>query len=58
MTKKNIIIVAGALILCIAMGFLYCNFIHSDIKLKNLQKELLLIILINFLMLHTGTFRI
>ena len=38
MTKKNIIIVAGALILCIAMGFLYCNFIHSDIKLKKSSK--------------------
>lgn len=38
MSKKNIIIVAGALILCIAMGFLYCNFIHSDIKLKKSSK--------------------
>lgn len=38
MTKKNIIIVAGALILCIAIGFLYCNFIHSDIKLKKSSK--------------------
>lgn len=38
MSKKNIIIVAGAVILCIAMGFLYCNFIHSDIKLKKSSK--------------------